>query len=308
MSIARSLPILLLALTAAVPAFAGRDCPNFYPAANTAIPKDGGGTRYVCEYLPNINRYTCTQTSGSHLQEMVAVSGYDGASNDKISVWGTDGATGAKFCYTRTHTGADPVEVLRLLGASGSDTISLRDGNDHLKQPATVVIGSTLTLRAQVDGDAGDDIINGSEETGSQYSETLRGGPGDDTIYGNDGDDVIYGCGPTATCSSPDEDTLNGNEGEDDIFCDQNACTAKGGDGEDAILGSDEIDTILGGDQNDIICGEGGGDTLKGGGGVDKIWGGLGVDNMTGGPDVDLCISPVGDCENPLPAGSTCEL
>lgn len=307
MSITRVLPVVLLSVAVAAPA-AARDCPPGYPPANTAIPKDGGGTRDVCDYDPVANRFTCTQTSGSFAQEMTAVSGYDGASADKVSVWGRDGSTGALFCYTRTHTIADLLEVVRLVGASGTDTISLTDGSDYLQQPDTIYIGSSFVLRAQVDGRQGDDVLTGSDETRSQYQETFWGARGDDTIYGNDGDDTIWGCGPTKLCDSADEDFLYGNEGEDLIHCDQNACEARGGDGDDTIFGSDEADTIFGGANNDEICGESGGDTLRGGGGADKIWGGPGADDIEGGPEVDACISPHSftTCENPLPASPDC--
>ncbi|MGF1503509.1 MAG: calcium-binding protein [Paracoccaceae bacterium] len=96
--------------------------------------------------------------------------------------------------------------------------------------------------------------------TGTEYSETLRGGGGDDTItglYGDDtidggfGDDLIYGdrsmfLPKPFRRSITDDDSLVGGAGDDTIF---------GGLGDDTIVGGDGSDVLFGGAGDDVLIG-----------------------------------------------------
>jgi VCBS repeat-containing protein len=125
-------------------------------------------------------------------------------------------------------------------------------------------------------GGDGDDTIyggNGNDHVdGKDGDDFLDGGDGNDKIHGNDGDDIIYGGdGNDKIDGNDDDDTLYGNDGNDHIH---------GGDGDDAIFGNDGNDHIHGDDGDDTILGNDGNDTIYGGKGDDIIDGGEGNDKL----------------------------
>ncbi len=92
-------------------------------------------------------------------------------------------------------------------------------------------------------------------------------------------------------------DTLIGNEGgnkliggrgNDDISGNEGVDKIKGGAGNDDLNGGDGGDTIKGGSGGDTINGDNGGDKIKGGGGADIINGGNGNDKIKGGTKDDV--------------------
>lgn len=102
-------------------------------------------------------------------------------------------------------------------------------------------------------------IVSGSK--GSDHSDHLWGGAGNDTISGLGGDDFIY-CG----------------DGDD---------SASGGDGSDRLSGNAGNDVLSGDAGNDFLYGDAGNDTLNGGIGIDLLDGGMGKDILTGGSGTD---------------------
>ncbi len=146
-----------------------------------------------------------------------------------------------------------------------------------------------------ISGGGGDDAIRGGDKNDRVYGDESweTRGYGNDTIYGEDGnDDIIGGDG---------HDQLSGGDGDDEIYGDFSWDTqgagndvADGGDGNDRIVGGDGSDHISGGDGNDRIYGDfswatdsAGDDVIDGGDGNDHIVGGDGNDRILGGDGND---------------------
>ncbi|MBP0444886.1 calcium-binding protein [Roseomonas sp. SSH11] len=104
----------------------------------------------------------------------------------------------------------------------------------------------------------GNDVI-----TGSNLTDFIDGGSGDDTLFGLGGHVSIRG---------PFEfgDTLYGGAGNDRLF---------GGSGGDYLNGGAGLDLLDGGTGNDVLDAGEGDDVLLGGAGIDTMAGGLGNDS-----------------------------
>ena len=96
---------------------------------------------------------------------------------------------------------------------------------------------------------------------GSEISQTIRGGVGDDVVSGLDGNDRLIA-----------------NGGDDTLL---------GGAGNDSLDGGAGDDTLSGGADNDTLTGGAGRDILQGGSGTDRLDGGTGADNLDGGSGND---------------------
>jgi Ca2+-binding RTX toxin-like protein len=118
------------------------------------------------------------------------------------------------------------------------------------------VISSTGFSSLWIDGDLGNDIINGSDSY-----DALIGGGGNDTIFGFAGEDTIFaGSGNDYIDAGAQNDRISAGQGND---------------------------TVWGGDGNDVIGGGAGNDKLHGGLGNDTIRGRLGDDTIIGGAQCD---------------------
>jgi Ca2+-binding RTX toxin-like protein len=172
-------------------------------------------------------------------------------------------------------------DVENITGGSKDDTLT---GNEN---------GNKLV------GGSGNDTLNG-KSTGS-FPDQLEGGPGNDTLDGGPVGsilDVLDGGADTDTVTYASRTAgvtigLDGTKGEDTIV---NVENAKGGSGNDTILGTDGPNAIFGNDGDDGIGGNGGADYLYGGANNDTIYGGdgkdtisgnTGNDTMDGGPGAD---------------------
>jgi Ca2+-binding RTX toxin-like protein len=161
-------------------------------------------------------------------------------------------------------------------------------------------------------GGAGDDTL-----TGSPNADTIYGGPGNDTINGGGGADVLNGDAGNDTfdqgAAADGGDTINGGAGIDtvdysrrsnavSIRLDGTATSgeasegdkvaadvenAKGGGGDDTIVGSPVANILDGGGGNDTLSGGAGDDRLIGGGGNDTLNGDAGDDVFDMGTGVD---------------------
>ena len=109
----------------------------------------------------------------------------------------------------------------------------------------------------------------GDVHIGTDASERLNGGAGNDTIDGGGGADIIEG--------SLGDDTL------------------RGGTGADRLYGDDGTDTLMGESGNDTLYGGAGNDTMDGGSMADTLWGGIGRDTMRGGIGNDTLHGEAGD-------------
>ncbi len=166
-------------------------------------------------------------------------------------------------------------------------------------------------------------VIHGTDET-----ESMRGGKGDDSLWGHDGDDRIEGDdgndtlhggpGNDIITDRHGDDTIHGGPGNDAINSGSGVDLLFGGAGKDFILHGNEITTsfaghgtdfVKGGDANDIVTGNEDDDWLEGGlghdllqgdnaltfqndpyGGADVLFGGSGNDDhdAEGGDDIML--------------------
>lgn len=111
-----------------------------------------------------------------------------------------------------------------------------------------------------------DGSSTGLNLTGTDNSETLKGGVVDDTISGLGGNDTLYGYGGN--------DKLLGGEGYDYLY---------GGVGNDNLIGGTATDTT-----GNYLNGEAGNDRLTGSGGDENLYGGYGSDNVQGRGGNDL--------------------
>ncbi len=212
-------------------------------------------------------------------------------------------------------TTASGVEIIRVYGKNGNDTI---DATDY---PWTGV---------HLYGGNGDDTLIGTGLSDSLYgnagADALQGGVGNDQLYGGSEDDLTFGedgddtMWADATADGADEyyggagaDTLtyqkrtgaltvtigngladDGEAGELDLV-DFDVENVTGGAGSDTLSGTTASNVLTGGAGDDTIDGLGGDDTVSGGDGIDTLTGGSGNDSLTGGAGDDDLNSGTGN-------------
>ena len=104
---------------------------------------------------------------------------------------------------------------------------------------------------------------------GTNYSDKLTGGSGNDVLVG-----------------SGNSDKLTGNAGNDLLIA---------GSGNDTLIGSVGSDTLYGDSGSDILDAKDGDDNLLGGSGADSLYGGKGADNLNGGGGNDYLRGDLGN-------------
>lgn len=160
----------------------------------------------------------------------------------------------------------DDVDHIVVFGGAGNDTI---------------IVNATLTQRATLFGEAGNDHLFGGRGNdgldGGSGKDFLYGGRGNDTLCGGSGNDFLFG--------QQGNDLAGGDGGTDRVF---------GESGNDLLLGGDERDYLYGGSGNDELFGQAGRDLLFGGSGNDALAGGSGDDRLFGGSGRDLLIGGTG--------------
>lgn len=104
---------------------------------------------------------------------------------------------------------------------------------------------------------------------GTNYSDKLTGGSGNDVLVG-----------------SGNSDKLTGNAGNDLLIA---------GSGNDTLIGSVGSDTLYGDSGSDILDAKDGDDNLLGGSGTDSLYGGKGADNLNGGAGNDYLRGDLGN-------------
>lgn len=141
--------------------------------------------------------------------------------------------------------------------------------------PDTDLLGSNET--ETMTGGAGDDALRafGGDDVvrAGHGADSVNGGLGDDTLFGGNGHDLMHGL--------QGADVLHGDDGRDRLV---------GGVGDDTVLGGTGDDRLFGGTEQDVILGGEGNDTIQGQGGFDRIDGGPGNDVMRGGFNADTFI------------------
>jgi Ca2+-binding RTX toxin-like protein len=190
---------------------------------------------------------------------------------------------------------------------------------------ATALLAAALfavasAVAATQTGTNGDDKLRGSEQSdsidagaGDDYvaglggDDTLNGGPDSDSIDGGAGNDKVYGGsaeyggqGLGRYIDNPGKELLLGGDGNDLVLanaCIQKGCsgdtyialdsTLEGNAGDDVVTGGNQDDVITGGDGHDTLTGLAGNDRLDGGTGDDRVDGGAGNDVLRGGAGSD---------------------
>jgi RTX calcium-binding nonapeptide repeat (4 copies)/FG-GAP-like repeat len=140
--------------------------------------------------------------------------------------------------------------------------------------------------------------------TGTQESDRIDTGAGNDTISGGAGNDTLAG--------DDGDNVISGGDGNDLVFVggpfgDGGSNYIDLGAGDDSVLGATGNDTIYGGTGNDDIYGYSnsfpGNDRLDGGAGNDTIRGGSGSDTLLGGGGSDTLIDQSGNDSYILESG-----
>lgn len=195
---------------------AGKDTLLFNGSAASEIVRlstDGGHlrlTRNVAAVTMSVGGFELVRTDLSSGEDLVDVTDMTGA-----------GTTQLQVALTPTSNG-DASDAVRLTGTSGADRIRITGpsitGTVIVSGlPATVLVTGTDAL--QVQGLAGNDVIDAAglsvgavvlSEFGGADNDILVGTPGNDTLRGDDGDDRLEGRGG--------DDTLDGGGGENVII------------------------------------------------------------------------------------------
>ncbi|MBS0126699.1 putative Ig domain-containing protein [Thetidibacter halocola] len=170
-----------------------------------------------------------------------------------------------------------------------------------------LVLAETLTVAAQLSGEAGNDLL-----AGGAGDDTLLGGTGDDTFFGRAGDDSLSGGdGADLFYGGAGADTIAGGDGEDMVsyvFSGTGVSvdlgngtglfgTAQGDvlSGIEVLQGSYHADTLAGSSDADMIIGLEGDDAISGAVGDDVLLGSTGADTLDGGSGADTMVGAAGD-------------
>jgi len=197
--------------------------------------------------------------------------GLDGA-DSLVGSGGDDSIEGG--AGANTLRGGDGADTIR--ATSAADSLDGGDGEDlaiwdmSAATSGVVIVQYGNFERAIITGGAGNDSINGSVG-----GDSLMGGGGSDTILGFIGADTLDG--------GQGNDSVEGLGGDDLIRTGGVGVFPFDGVGEYA-RGGDGNDTLIGGDNSNNLYGEVGNDSIRGNANHDGLYGGAGNDTIeTGG-------------------------
>jgi Ca2+-binding RTX toxin-like protein len=179
------------------------------------------------------------------LGETVNVSGAEAADGVGVNtIGGDDTITNSVLtpgpAAINVDGGADP-DTTTYNGTSAADTIGIANNGTAVATftPGGGLQNTTNVENLVVNGQAGDDTIQGQNGIASLTHLTIDGGDGNDTLGGGDGDDTLSG--------GAGNDTIDGNRGSD---------VALGGGGNDTFVWDP-------GDGSDTLEGQSGSDALN---------------------------------------------
>ena len=246
------------------------------------------------------------------------------ASDFQVDVQVLDGGEGRDYLFGNSF-------VNILIGGAGADILDAGNSFVSIASYETATEGVRVSLARNElvgTGDAeGDEFINITDITGSDFNDYLEGdandnvldgGLGNDRLVGGDGADTFIGGEGTdlaifsaassgvtvnlARGTSTDGDTFDsienvqGSQFRDVIIADNgnNLLSGLGGNdvlnglgGNDNIIGGAGNDVLIGGAGSDALLGQDGNDVLRGGDGIDALYGGAGDDILSGGAGRD---------------------
>jgi hypothetical protein len=144
-------------------------------------------------------------------------------------------------------------------------------------------------------GGNGNDILNGFSDLdilrGGDGDDIINGGSDRDTLRGDAGNDILNGgSNDDDMDGGTGNDILNGGTGNDLMIGGSGNDTMNGGVGKDLLRGGEGDDTLTGSDDRDRLYGDAGRDTIRGDRGNDIIVGGFEQDKLTGGQGRDRFV------------------
>jgi Ca2+-binding RTX toxin-like protein len=190
--------------------------------------------------------------------------------------------------YVVSYT-ADPGERNDVRVVHRESSLAVSDSGASIRAPAWCTGGgshlvtcdfTTAVARIRVAAGDGADRVDGSTVSlgtpvivsGGTGNDTLIGSPIEDTLTGGSGNDAIDGGGGTDTASFAERRT--------GVRVDLHAGTATAAAGEHDTLAN--IENARGGSGDDVLIGDGGANELTGGAGDDELRGRGGVDSLLG--------------------------
>lgn len=205
-----------------------------------------------------------------------------------------------------THADAGDLTYQQWVGLAGNDTIDGGDGYDEVSYANDYKYGGTrgvtvnLATGTATDGFGNTDTIKNVQGVrGTQNTDTLIGGTGDNRLRGLDGVDTLSGGAGSDTADYSKDADYGGSAA---IYGDLSAGYARDGFGKADILidmenleGGAGNDTLIGNAGSNVLTGNGGNDLLDGGAGADTLVGGAGNDMLKGGADNDVYSLASGD-------------
>lgn len=248
----------------------------------------------------------CEKYAGGSPHDAFVFTAAAGEANDvTVTVQGTT---------VLVHDAGAPLTVGRLCTSTGSNeatcdvsgtprarySIVLGDGADRL------TVNGTLPSDVTIDGGAGDDALTGGGER-----DDMIGGPGADRVASGAGGDILEE-GDTVEADvldgGPDFDLVTYAARRQDVTIDLSATTAtqgsqgehdtitgvenaRGGSGDDTLLGDAGPNGLSGGPGDDELDGRGGDDELAGETGIDSFQGGDGADAIDSNDDRGELVS-----------------
>ncbi|MDH2348678.1 VCBS domain-containing protein, partial [Bradyrhizobium sp. SSUT77] len=265
-------------------------------ADNDTISLAGSGATvdFTTGSVVNVENLVGTSGSDSVTMTGAQLNGFGsinlGGGSDTLNITST--STGLNALSDSALSG---VEVISAAGASSGVTTNLSNQTEGF-----TIIGSNFS--DTITGGHGDDVIYGGGNSdvlsGGEGNDLIYGGAGNNTISGGTGNDVLYGGTGNNTISGGDgndliiggngNDVLHGDAGDDIIYAGNGGDTLYGDAGNDLLIGGNGSDTIYGGDGNDLIIGGKSADTIDGGAGNDVILGTNGSDIIIGGLGSDI--------------------
>ena len=261
----------VVALITSFPAMA-RDCPGIY--ANLTCNYGGSP---ICTLTGATWECDLTANGGTDPAEGTIAYGY--ATSYDYVAWGDD-TSNQPFCCPMTNSA---ITTVALLGGPADDVLSFFYlGYNSGYNLDTHTTG--IHVNGVINGNGGDDYIDGSGVYSEDYTDYLHGGDDDDTINGWGGKDYLHG--------DAGNDIMYGGDNDDFMWGGTGIDTMRGGYGDDTMYGENDGDLMSGGpgddimhgdSGDDIMCGDDGADTMTGNADTDLVWGGLGVDTKTCG-------------------------
>ena len=133
-------------------------------------------------------------------------------------------------------------------------------GNSTLTGTLVITVtdgrGNSAIYHAQATGGQLTQVTEEVTQDGTDESENLYGGSGDDWLTAKDGNDSVWG--------GDGNDTLYGEQGNDRLYGEDGDDTLVGGMGIDILVGGNGNDTLRGENDNDVLIGDGQGDGTDG--------------------------------------------